>query len=461
MKHIASRLLWSLIPAALLSTVSLAQGTAINTTGAVAAPSAILDVASTTRGILIPRMIEAQRLAIPTLAANNGLWVYQIADPGNSTPNGLWYYDATAPNAGWYRMSTGNGWLLAGNSGTNPATNFLGTTDGQPLIFATQAVERMRLGGTTSFLGIANNNPVEALSVTGAIHMTTGGAPGSLTDQAGVMRYNTAPVLNAPYPAMVPQIPFHQGNTTGAATGWDRLENAFTEVHPAPYNGTQLLCGNGTMDVPNNGGISNVPTPTFSDTPYPTSNGRGSKRQYVFTGAELVGWGLCPGPITEVAFRITSDDIQLPAPASVQIQIRLSNVPAGTTLVGGFDRPTSALAPMGTLTTVVAAGVQPIPDRRLQLDRWRSSRGCLLCPRRPSRCKPHCTSEHWICELQFLRSYLDRCERGADRCYRARFGTSGVLQFELPSRRPFRGSVPPTSVRLSVSRAKPKCHHRS
>ncbi|MBK9194149.1 MAG: hypothetical protein IPO17_03985 [Flavobacteriales bacterium] len=360
MKHIASRLLWSLIPAALLSTVSLAQGTAINTTGAVAAPSAILDVASTTRGILIPRMIEAQRLAIPTLAANNGLWVYQIADPGNTTPNGLWYYDASAPNAGWYRMSTGNGWLLAGNSLTNPATNFLGTTDAQPLIFATQAVERMRLGGTTSFLGIANNNPVEALSVTGAIHMTTGGAPGSLTDQAGVLRYNTAPVLNAPYPAMVPQIPFHQGNTTGAATGWDRLENAFTEVHPAPYNGTQLLCGNGTMDVPNNGGISNVPTPTFSDTPYPTSNGRGSKRQYVFTGAELVGWGLCPGPITEVAFRITSDDIQLPAPASVQIQIRLSNVPVGTTLVGGFDRPTSALAAMGTTTTVVAAGVQPI-----------------------------------------------------------------------------------------------------
>lgn len=365
MKHIASRLLWSLIPAALLSTVSLAQGTAINTTGAVAAPSAILDVSSTTRGILIPRMIEAQRLAIPTPAANNGLWVYQIADPGNTTPNGLWYYDATAPNAGWYRMSTGNGWLLAGNSGTNPATNFLGTTDAQPLIFATNAVERMRLSHIpivgTSLLGIGNNNPVEALSVTGAVHMTTGGAPGSLTDQAGVIRYNTAPVLNAPFPAMNPQIPFHQGNTTGAATGWDRLENAFVEVTPATYAGTVLNCGAGTMDVPNNGGISNVPSPNFSDTPYPTSVGRGSKRQYVFTGAELIGWGLCPGNITEVAFRVTSDDVQLPAPASVQIQIRMRNVPAGTTLVGGFDLTTSQTAFLGTVTTVVAAGVQPIP----------------------------------------------------------------------------------------------------
>ncbi|HTX88112.1 MAG TPA: tail fiber domain-containing protein [Bacteroidales bacterium] len=37
--------------------------------------------------------------------------------------------------AGWTSLtSTGNSWDLQGNSGTNPATNYLGTSDGQPLI---------------------------------------------------------------------------------------------------------------------------------------------------------------------------------------------------------------------------------------------------------------------------------------------------------------------------------------
>ncbi|HRS54804.1 MAG TPA: hypothetical protein P5250_08880, partial [Bacteroidales bacterium] len=39
-------------------------GAAINTTGNPADPSAMLDISSTTKGILIPRMTEAQRLAI-------------------------------------------------------------------------------------------------------------------------------------------------------------------------------------------------------------------------------------------------------------------------------------------------------------------------------------------------------------------------------------------------------------
>ena len=30
---------------------------------------------------------------------------------------------------------SGSGWSLTGNSGTSPSTNFIGTTDGQPLIF--------------------------------------------------------------------------------------------------------------------------------------------------------------------------------------------------------------------------------------------------------------------------------------------------------------------------------------
>jgi hypothetical protein len=52
-----------------------AQGIAINTTGAAADTSAILDLASTTKGLLVPRMTVAQRAAIVLPAT--GLVVYQ------------------------------------------------------------------------------------------------------------------------------------------------------------------------------------------------------------------------------------------------------------------------------------------------------------------------------------------------------------------------------------------------
>jgi hypothetical protein len=44
------------------------------------------------------------------------------------------------------------GWLLNGNSGTNPATNFLGTTDNQPLVFKINNIRHGYLsGGNISF----------------------------------------------------------------------------------------------------------------------------------------------------------------------------------------------------------------------------------------------------------------------------------------------------------------------
>lgn len=55
-------------------------------------------------------------------------------------------------------------WRLTGNAGTNSTTNFLGTTDNQPLIFRTNNTERMRVLtdgkvwiGTTTALALDNN----------------------------------------------------------------------------------------------------------------------------------------------------------------------------------------------------------------------------------------------------------------------------------------------------------------
>lgn len=49
-------------------------------------------------------------------------------------------------------------WELTGNAATNPATNFLGTTDNNPLVMRTNNIERARIN-TSGALGVNNNNP--------------------------------------------------------------------------------------------------------------------------------------------------------------------------------------------------------------------------------------------------------------------------------------------------------------
>lgn len=55
-------------------------------------------------------------------------------------------------------------WSLSGNSGTNPASHFLGTTDNQPLSFRTNDYERLRIT-SDGRVGIGTINPLEALQL--------------------------------------------------------------------------------------------------------------------------------------------------------------------------------------------------------------------------------------------------------------------------------------------------------
>jgi len=64
------------------------QNVAVNANGNQADPSALLDVASTTRGMLVPRMTTLQRSAIANPAI--GLLVYDL------NTSSFWYYEGTA-----------------------------------------------------------------------------------------------------------------------------------------------------------------------------------------------------------------------------------------------------------------------------------------------------------------------------------------------------------------------------
>ena len=102
--------------------------------------SAMLDVASTNKGLLLPRIALTGTRDNTTIASpQTSLLIYNTATAGNvntAVTPGYYYWNGTA----WERLIvssslSANTWALSGNAGTNPAANFIGTTDDQPLVF--------------------------------------------------------------------------------------------------------------------------------------------------------------------------------------------------------------------------------------------------------------------------------------------------------------------------------------
>ncbi len=137
-----------------------AQSLAINTDGSTANASALLDVKSNTKGILIPRMSRAERDAIASPAT--GLLIFQ------TSPDSVGYHYYDGSNWTWmFGNSNADSlaWKAKGNTGTNPASHFLGTTDNVPLVIKTNNTEQMRIQ-PNGFTGIGTNNPVSLFANT-------------------------------------------------------------------------------------------------------------------------------------------------------------------------------------------------------------------------------------------------------------------------------------------------------
>ena len=96
------------------------QSLSVNTTGNPAHASSILDVESTLKGMLVPRMDKTQKNAIASPA--NGLLVYQTGPDSI----GFHYYDL--PNTRWvFTNASGfsvdtTAWKITGNSNITAAT---------------------------------------------------------------------------------------------------------------------------------------------------------------------------------------------------------------------------------------------------------------------------------------------------------------------------------------------------
>ncbi|MEO6498717.1 MAG: hypothetical protein ABIN95_06880, partial [Mucilaginibacter sp.] len=124
------------------------QNVGINATGSMPDTSAILDVSSTSKGFLLPRMTTEQQNAI--ILPATGLAIF------NTTLNTVQVNTGNPLSPSWSTLTTNtntNAWSIGGNN-VNSVQNF-GTTGNFDLPFITNNTEKMRLSAGGN-LGIGN-----------------------------------------------------------------------------------------------------------------------------------------------------------------------------------------------------------------------------------------------------------------------------------------------------------------
>lgn len=144
------------------------QNVGINGTGAAPDVSAMLDIVSSNKGLLIPR-ISLSSTADAAISPATSLLVYNTnAAMTNGNGEGFYYNSGTSGAPSWVKLYASNGkaWETVGNAGTTPGNNFIGTTDAQALVFRTNNTEKMRIT-SNGRVGI-NTTPAMRLDVTDA-----------------------------------------------------------------------------------------------------------------------------------------------------------------------------------------------------------------------------------------------------------------------------------------------------
>ncbi|HLU84194.1 MAG TPA: hypothetical protein VKZ45_01870 [Vicingaceae bacterium] len=137
---------------AFLTTPTLtAQNIGINASGAAPDAGAMLDISSTNKGLLIPRVniTNLNNIAPITGSATVSMLVYNT---NATTGQGYYYWNG----AQWVRLSSGDAWQITGNNNTTFGTHFLGTTNAQGVDFRTNNIIRLRIPNANQIHANAN-----------------------------------------------------------------------------------------------------------------------------------------------------------------------------------------------------------------------------------------------------------------------------------------------------------------
>jgi hypothetical protein len=277
--------------------------------------SAALEISSTKKGILFPRMTTTQRDAIASPA--EGLMIYNtITNCINTYRGATWRSNCDANDMGM--------WGLTGNTATSPGTNFLGTTDAQDLVFKTTGTERMRIlaGGN---IGINTLAPSNRLHVNATNPVRFEGL------QAGVA---TDEIVTADATGVLRQRSAANVLLTGASTaGPVTFANLTTFSAGITSAGPNILNGNTTVT-----GTTNLNT----------------------TGTGTTNIGNCAGPATNNIDGTTNINTSCASPTTIGGATGVTNINGTTTVTGATNLNTtgSGLTTIGNAsatTTVVGA----------------------------------------------------------------------------------------------------------
>jgi hypothetical protein len=186
-----------LIAIMLISAPGHSQGVSINETNTTPDPSAMLDVQSNEKGVLVPRMTQAQRNAIANPAA--GLLIYQT----NQTP-GFYFNAGTPALPNWQPVGYNTIWKELGNDiyrfdgnvgfGTTTPNYRIHVNNGN--IYATTSSFAIRgiKTGTGTFPGVWGDTESTSSNATGVRGNVTSTTPGS--GSAGVHGRNFGTGIN-------------------------------------------------------------------------------------------------------------------------------------------------------------------------------------------------------------------------------------------------------------------------
>lgn len=166
------------------------SGVGINSDGSAPAASAMLDVKSTDKGMLIPRMTTLQRTAIANVV--KGLLVFD-----NSTSS-FWFYNGTA----WVELASGSGssWVGSGTHISNSNSGNVGINTSEP----TQKLDvngNIRSRGRVDASGVIEGNGVSssgAFYVAGTSYMDGAVTVNNSASFSGNINSNAGMTITAP-----------------------------------------------------------------------------------------------------------------------------------------------------------------------------------------------------------------------------------------------------------------------